>query len=149
MQISAAVGMPDQYAGEVPALFVVPAPGARIDLEALKAHLEANVHEPPARPRSVLVIDALPVTAVGKIFKPALRDLAIKEKVRLETERVCGRARRLRCDVRWTSAEAHAGRGRASRARQPMQVAELEAALKPLPQTYRPALRLTSRPKSA
>ena len=30
------------------------------------------------------------MTAVGKIFKPALRDLAIKEKVRLETARVCG-----------------------------------------------------------
>ena len=33
--MSAAVGMPDQYGGEVPALFVVPAPGVRIDLEAL------------------------------------------------------------------------------------------------------------------
>ena len=29
VQISAAVGMPDQHAGEVPALFVVPKPGAR------------------------------------------------------------------------------------------------------------------------
>ena len=37
VQISAAVGMPDQYAGEVPALFVVPAPGAQVDVEALQA----------------------------------------------------------------------------------------------------------------
>jgi acyl-CoA synthetase (AMP-forming)/AMP-acid ligase II/enoyl-CoA hydratase/carnithine racemase len=135
VQISAAVGMPDQYAGEVPALFVVPSPGTTIDVEALRAYLEANVHEPPARPRSVLVIDALPVTAVGKIFKPTLRDLAIKEKVRLEVERTCGREataevsvttdsqKRIVVDIRVAGAEGH-------------RIADLEAALKPLPQTY-------------
>ena len=135
VQISAAVGMPDEYAGEVPALFVVPAPDARIDIERLKAHLEVNVHEPPARPRSVLIIEALPLTAVGKIFKPALRDLAIKEKVRLETERVCGsRAsasvaisldgqKRTLVEVELTGATG-------------VQITELEIALKPLPQTY-------------
>jgi len=135
VQMSAAVGMPDQYAGEVPALFVVPAPGARIDLEALKAHLEANVHEPPARPRSILVVDALPVTAVGKIFKPALRDLAIKEKVRLEVERMCGKGTSVSIQVsmdgqKRTQVEVALSRVAEDRA------AELEAALKPLPQTY-------------
>jgi fatty-acyl-CoA synthase len=30
------------------------------------------------------------VTAVGKIFKPALRDLAVREKVRAEIDRVFG-----------------------------------------------------------
>lgn len=35
-------------------------------------------------------LDALPVTAVGKIFKPALRDLAVQEKVRAEIERILG-----------------------------------------------------------
>ncbi|HHZ07751.1 MAG TPA: AMP-binding protein, partial [Rhizobiales bacterium] len=135
VQISAAVGMPDQYAGEVPALFVVPAPGASIDLDGLKRHLEQHVHEPPARPRSVLVIEALPVTAVGKIFKPTLRDLAIEEKVRLEVERLGGdRAaaavevstdarKRTRVDITLVGATA-------------AQAAALEAALKPLPQTY-------------
>lgn len=135
VQISAAVGMPDQYAGEVPALFVVPAPGKHVDVGALKAHLEARVHEPPARPRSIHVIDALPVTAVGKIFKPALRDLAIKEKVRLEVLRICGPQasasvevslddqRRTRVDI--TLSGVGAGR-----------IDELDAALKLLPQTY-------------
>lgn len=135
VQISAAVGMPDQYAGEVPALFVVPAPGARIDLGALKAHLEANVHEPPARPRNVLIIDALPVTAVGKIFKPALRELAITEKVRLEVERACGLGASASIEVsmdgqKRTLVEIELSGGTAG------QVADLEAALKPLPQTY-------------
>ncbi len=135
VQISAAVGMPDQYAGEVPALFVVPAAGASIDIAALSAWMEANIHEPPARPRSVLVIDALPVTAVGKIFKPTLRDLAIEEKVRLEAVRICGPQvdvssavstdanKRTRVDVKVRGASA-------------AQAAELDAALGPLPQSY-------------
>ncbi len=133
--ISAAVGMPDQYAGEVPVLFVVPTPGAEIDIEGLKAYLEANVHEPPARPRSVLMIETLPVTAVGKIFKPELRDLAIREKVRLEVDRICGPEvsattvvsmdanKRTLVDVRLSGAT-------------PAQLTQLEAELKPLPQTF-------------
>jgi enoyl-CoA hydratase/carnithine racemase len=100
VQISAAVAMPDEYAGEVPALFVVARPGAAIDLPGLRRHLEANVHEPPARPRSVRVLDALPVTAVGKIFKPALRDLAIEEKVRIELARACGPDATAKVEVR-------------------------------------------------
>jgi fatty-acyl-CoA synthase len=92
VQISSAVGMPDQYAGEVPILFVVPAPGSAIDLDGLQAYLERNIMEPPAKPRRIVILEGLPVTAVGKIFKPALRDLAIKEKAKLEVERVFGKA---------------------------------------------------------
>jgi fatty-acyl-CoA synthase len=92
VQISSAVGMPDQYAGEVPILFVVPAPGQEIDLRDLEIHLERNIIEPPAKPKRVVILEGLPVTAVGKIFKPALRDLAIKEKAKLEIERVFGQA---------------------------------------------------------
>lgn len=90
VQISAAVGMPDQYAGEVPVLFVVPKFETTINLAELHEMLVSELHEPPARPRRILVIDDLPVTAVGKIFKPALRDKAIVEKVRLEVAQLCG-----------------------------------------------------------
>ncbi|XUJ37434.1 AMP-binding enzyme [Bradyrhizobium japonicum] len=72
--------MPDAYAGEVPVLFVVPSPGETIDLAQLREHLEHNVNEPPARPKRVVLLEALPATAVGKIFKPALRDLAVRER---------------------------------------------------------------------
>jgi fatty-acyl-CoA synthase len=99
VQISSAVGMPDQYAGEVPILFVVAAPGHTIDLSALEQHLERNVLEPPAKPKRVVVLDQLPVTAVGKIFKPALRDLAIKEKARLEIRRLFGKEAAADIDV--------------------------------------------------
>jgi acyl-CoA synthetase (AMP-forming)/AMP-acid ligase II/enoyl-CoA hydratase/carnithine racemase len=135
VQISAAVGMPDQYAGEVPALFVVPAPGARIDAEALRAWLDAHLHEAPARPKSIKIIDALPVTAVGKVFKPALRDLAIKEKVALEIARLCGPAASAEVDVTLDS-RRNTVVNILLRDTAPGIPAALEAALKPLPQTY-------------
>ena len=90
VQMSSAVGMPDAYAGEVPILFVVPSPNRTIDLARLREHLHDNVHEPPARPKRVVLLDALPVTSVGKIFKPTLRDLAVREKVRTEIDRIFG-----------------------------------------------------------
>jgi fatty-acyl-CoA synthase len=90
VQMSSAVGMPDAYAGEVPILFVVPSPGQTIDMARLRDHLESNVNEPPAKPKRVVLLDALPVTAVGKIFKPTLRDLAVREKVRFENDRIFG-----------------------------------------------------------
>lgn len=136
VQISAAVGMPDQYAGEVPALFVVPAAGAPLDIEALRRHLDAHVPEPPARPRSIITIDALPVTAVGKIFKPALRDLAIREKVRQETGRICGPGASASVDVR-SDAQGRTIVDVAVSGANAEGIAALAEALKPLAQEYR------------
>lgn len=90
VQYSVAVAMPDAYAGEAPMVFAVPAPGRTIDLDALKAHLAEHVLEPPARPKRVALLEALPMTAVGKIFKPALRDLAAREAALVEVARIFG-----------------------------------------------------------
>ena len=38
--------------------------------------------EPPARPRAIVVIDEMPVTPVGKIFKPRLREIAAEAAAR-------------------------------------------------------------------
>lgn len=135
VEISAAVGMPDQYAGEVPALFVVAVAGTELDMAGLRLHLEASVHERPARPKSIMLIDALPVTAVGKLFKPTLRDLAIKEKVRLEVARICGPAVQVDADVRLDD-QKHTVVDITVSGAAAEQVAELDTALKPLPQTY-------------
>jgi fatty-acyl-CoA synthase len=135
VQLSAAVAMPDEYAGEVPALFVIAHPGAAIDVAALARHLEANVHEPPARPRSVIVLDALPMTAVGKIFKPALRDLAIEEKVRLEVARICGSGASARVDVRLDERKQIVV-GVAVSGATAAQLDAIAQALRPLPQSY-------------
>lgn len=135
VRISAAVGMPDQYAGEVPVIFVVPEPGASLDPGALMDHLDRHIHEPPARPRAVLLLDALPVTAVGKIFKPTLRELAIREKLRQEVERLGGGARLAAVEV---GADARGNARVAVRlaGAGPAQIEALALALAPLPQTY-------------
>jgi fatty-acyl-CoA synthase len=77
--LAAAVGRPDPYAGETPILFVAPSPGHTIDRAALADFMQAGVAEAPARPRSIVVIEEMPVTPVGKIFKPRLRELAAEE----------------------------------------------------------------------
>ncbi len=90
VQISAAVGMPDAYAGEVPILYAVAAPGAALDADRLQRYMEDHVAEPPAKPKRVIVIDALPTTAVGKIVKNDLRDRAVIEKTKIEVARIFG-----------------------------------------------------------
>jgi fatty-acyl-CoA synthase len=81
---SAAIGMPDAYAGEVPVLFVTAKPDSALVVEDLARHMERRIAEPPARPRHIFVLGQLPLTAVGKVFKPALREMAISEKLRME-----------------------------------------------------------------
>ncbi|WGS17023.1 MULTISPECIES: AMP-binding protein [unclassified Bradyrhizobium] len=80
--LAAAVGRPDTYAGEVPMLFVSAQPGVHIDAQALAAFVQDNIPEPPARPRAVSIIAEMPVTPVGKIFKPKLREIAAGEAAR-------------------------------------------------------------------
>ena len=71
VQLCAAVGAPDAYAGELPVAFAVLKPGATEPTEAeLSDWTSARVDEPPARPKSVSIIAAMPMTNVGKIFKP-------------------------------------------------------------------------------
>ena len=80
--LAAAVGRPDPYAGETPILFVAPAAGQTIDEAALADHMRAGVSEAPARPRTIVVIGDMPVTPVGKIFKPRLREIAAEYAAR-------------------------------------------------------------------
>jgi fatty-acyl-CoA synthase len=83
----------------------------------------------------VLVIDALPVTAVGKVFKPALRDLAIEEKVRLEVEHICGPDVSVATEVLVDAQKRTFASIRLGGAT-PAQRDAVEAALKPLPQRF-------------
>jgi len=80
--VSAAVGMPDEYAGELPVVFVAPVAGMSLDAEALLRFIAERIPEPPARPRQAFLLDVMPVTGVGKIFKPALREQALACKLR-------------------------------------------------------------------
>ncbi len=68
-----AVGMPDGYAGEVPVAYFTLRRGGRVTEEELLAFARATISEPPAVPRRLFVLEQLPMTAVGKPDKPALR----------------------------------------------------------------------------
>jgi fatty-acyl-CoA synthase len=78
----AVVGEPDAYAGEVPAAFVTLRPGAQAEPSALLAEVAPRVYERPAVPKRVTVLPTLPLTAIGKVYKPALRLIAIETRLR-------------------------------------------------------------------
>lgn len=71
--LAAAVGSPDPYAGELPVAFVSLRPGATVTEEDLRAFAAQHIAERAAVPVSVTVLAEMPVTAVGKTFKPPLR----------------------------------------------------------------------------
>jgi fatty-acyl-CoA synthase len=74
--LAAAVGRPDSYAGETPMLFVTVLPGARVNADELRSFVEDRVAEKPARPKDIEILTDMPMTLVGKIFKPRLREIA-------------------------------------------------------------------------
>ncbi len=79
VSMSAAVGKPDVYAGELPVAYVMLHPDSSASEEDLRAFAMANINERPACPKSIHILKELPVTAVGKIHKPSLRALAAEQ----------------------------------------------------------------------
>ncbi|MDP2492613.1 AMP-binding protein [Shimia thalassica] len=71
--VAAAVGMPDAYAGELPICFVELHEGADASIEDLMRHAQSHIDERPAWPKQIHVIETVPLTSVGKIYKPGLR----------------------------------------------------------------------------
>ena len=76
--LAAAVGKPDEKAGELPVVYVQLKPGAQASEAELLAHAAAHIPERAAIPKDVWIIEAIPLTAVGKTFKPSLRFDAIR-----------------------------------------------------------------------
>ena len=56
----------------------------------LMCHCQREITERAAVPRAVRIIEAMPLTAVGKIFKPALRLDAVRHCVRGVTAQLPG-----------------------------------------------------------
>ena len=77
-----AVGRPDAHAGEVPVAFVTLGPGAAASADELRAWAADHVPERAAAPRHVEIVDEIPLTAVGKPFKPELRRRAAEHAAR-------------------------------------------------------------------
>ncbi|MEP6588415.1 MAG: acyl-CoA synthetase [Polaromonas sp.] len=89
VQLCAAVGAPDAYAGELPVVFATLVPGASATEEELLAFTAARVDEAPAKPKSVVIIENMPMTNVGKIYKPELRSLAARKVADALVDEVC------------------------------------------------------------
>jgi fatty-acyl-CoA synthase len=79
VRAAVAVGRPDRHSGEVPVAYVVPADPGRFEEAELLAWASTAIDEPAARPKRIYPMTEIPVTAVGKPFKPALlADAAVR-----------------------------------------------------------------------
>ncbi len=78
VELAAAIGKPDSYAGELPIAYVQLKPGAEASADELQAFAREHIPERAANPANLFLLDEMPQTAVGKIFKPALRWDAIE-----------------------------------------------------------------------
>ncbi|MGC1442470.1 MAG: acyl-CoA synthetase [Burkholderiaceae bacterium] len=71
--LAALVGQPDAYAGELPLAYVQLKPGSAAGPEDLLAYVREHTPERAAVPVDIVLIDAMPLTGVGKVFKPQIR----------------------------------------------------------------------------
>jgi len=84
----AAVGKPDAYAGELPVAYVVLRPGETMDEKSLIDFARSNISERAAVPKNIYILDHLPLTAVGKVFKPELKRDAMRREILRATENI-------------------------------------------------------------
>ena len=84
----AAIGEPDCDKGEMPVAYVQLRPGMSVSEADLLEHCRREITERAAIPRAVRIVETMPLTAVGKIFKPALRLDAVRRCVANVVERL-------------------------------------------------------------
>ncbi|WP_027775248.1 acyl-CoA synthetase [Paraburkholderia caledonica] len=73
VRLAAAVGRPDTHAGELPVAYVETKRGMSATEAELFDFLRGEIQERAALPKAIRIVDSMPLTAVGKIFKPALK----------------------------------------------------------------------------
>lgn len=71
--LAAVVGQPDAYAGELPVAYVQLKPGAVVAAGELETWVRERTPERAAVPVAIHTIEIMPLTGVGKVFKPRLR----------------------------------------------------------------------------
>lgn len=84
--LAAAVGRPDAHAGEVPVVYVQLRERHAVTEAELVQHAQAQVAERAAWPKAIRIVETLPTTAIGKIFKPALTLREMESVVRDEAQ---------------------------------------------------------------
>lgn len=86
VQLVAAVGRPDAHAGELPIAYVQLRVGAKTSAKKLLEFAQQHIAERAAVPKEVRIIPLIPLTSVGKIFKPELKMREIHSAL---TEALC------------------------------------------------------------
>ncbi len=81
VMVAAAVGRPDVRAGELPVAYVQLKPEMSVDSSELLDFASEQISERAAVPKSIHIIDEMPLTGVGKIFKPELKKREIKDAI--------------------------------------------------------------------
>lgn len=77
--LAAVIGQPDARVGELPLAYVQLKPGAAATSADLLQWVRERTPERAAIPVEVVLIDAIPLTGVGKVFKPQLRWVAAQK----------------------------------------------------------------------
>jgi fatty-acyl-CoA synthase len=78
VELAAAVGKPDAYAGELPIAYVTLKQGMTVSVEELKTYAAGMISEHAAIPKDIIIMEQMPLTDVGKIVKTVLRRDAVK-----------------------------------------------------------------------
>jgi fatty-acyl-CoA synthase len=76
-----AIGQPDAHAGEIPVAYVVVKDPQQTTAAELLLHCQTHINERAAIPKRIEILDSFPLTAVGKVFKPILRNKATEFSV--------------------------------------------------------------------
>ncbi|MFN3722138.1 MAG: acyl-CoA synthetase [Paracoccaceae bacterium] len=72
-----AIGQPDAHSGELPAAYIELVKGSTATVADLMDYAAKHIHERAALPKHIEILAEVPKTAVGKVFKPDLRRMAI------------------------------------------------------------------------
>lgn len=137
--LAALVSQPDAYAGELPVAYVQAKPGVSVDVDELIDFVRQRTPERAAVPVKVYVIDAIPVTGVGKIFKPALRIDAAERMVRGVLAELDGSGVQFDVAVQTHKTQGHViklGAGGVSGAQREAIERQVQQRLGPLPMRY-------------
>jgi fatty-acyl-CoA synthase len=103
--LAALVSQPDAYAGELPVAYIQLKPGAKVAPGELEDWVRERTPERAAVPVQITLIDPMPLTAVGKVFKPQLRWDAAQ---RMFTQRLAAlRDQGISCEVSVGAHETH------------------------------------------
>jgi fatty-acyl-CoA synthase len=100
VQVAAAVGQPDAHAGETPVAYVQLQGNVELTEDDILAYLKDKIGERAAVPKEVFIVAEIPLTPVGKIFKPSLRWQAIERVYHTELQALDDLAEKIEVSVK-------------------------------------------------